>query len=73
MDVVIKNVNQIRSHVLNHRQLSALLEKIDAQYGYMVYNSEVKWLSCGAVLQRFFNLLKENNCLMKSKNKFVLE
>ncbi|KAL4135442.1 hypothetical protein QTP88_007051 [Uroleucon formosanum] len=73
MNIVIKTVNWIRSHALNNRQFSALLEEMDAQYGCLIYYSEVRWLSRGAVLQRFFNLLKEINCFMISKNKIVSE
>lgn len=46
---------------------------MDYQYGCLLYYSEVRWLSCDAVLQRFFNLLKEIDCFMKSKNKVVPE
>lgn len=73
MDIVIKTVNWIRSRALNHRQFSTLLDEMDAQYGCLVYYSEVRWLSRGAFLQRFFNLLKEIDCFMKSKNKIVSE
>ncbi|XP_008185087.1 general transcription factor II-I repeat domain-containing protein 2B-like [Acyrthosiphon pisum] len=68
MDIVIKTVNWIRSRALNHRQFSTLLDEMDAQYGCLIYYSEVRWLSRGAVLQKFFL-----DCFMKSKNKFVPE
>jgi len=73
MDIIIKTVNWIRSRALNHRQFSTLLDEMDTQYGCLLYYSEARWLSRGAVLQRFFNLLKEIDCFMKSKNKIVSE
>ncbi|VVC42655.1 Hypothetical protein CINCED_3A023023 [Cinara cedri] len=68
MDIVIKTVNLIRSRALSHRQFSTLLNEMDAQYGCLLYYSEIRWLSRGAVLQRFFNLLNEIDCFVKSKN-----
>lgn len=58
MDVVINTVNWIRSCGSNHRQFSALLEELDAQYGNLLYYTKVRWLSCGMVLKRFFELRK---------------
>lgn len=46
---------------------------MDTQNGCLVYCSKVRWLSRGAVLQTFFNLLKEIDCFMISKNKIVSE
>ena len=37
MNIVIKTVNWIRSHALNNRQFSALLEEMDAQYGCLIF------------------------------------
>jgi len=73
IDIVIKTVNWIRYRTLNYRQFSTLLDEMGAQYGRLVYYSEVRWLSRGAVLQRFFNLLKEIHCFIKSKNKIDTE
>lgn len=73
MDIVIKTANWIRSRELNHRQLNTLLDEMDAQYSCLVYYSEAQRFSCEAVLQKFFNLLKEIDHFIKSKNKIVLE
>lgn len=69
MDVVINTVNWIRSRGLNHRQFNALLDELDAQYGSLLYYTEVRWLSRGVVLKRFFELLKEIDLFMSSKGK----
>ncbi|KAK7893660.1 hypothetical protein WMY93_022812 [Mugilogobius chulae] len=53
---VIKIINCIRSKALSHRQFRALLEEIDAQYSDVLYHQEVRWLSRGKVLKRFFEL-----------------
>jgi len=61
MDIVIKTVNWIRSCALNHRQFrqfSTLLDEMDAQYGCLLYYSEVRWLSRGTVL--VFRFIKRN-------------
>lgn len=53
---VIKIINCIRSKALSHRQFRALLEEVDAQYSDVLYHQEVRWLSRGKVLKRFFEL-----------------
>lgn len=53
MDIVIKTANWIRSRELNHRQLNTLLDEMDAQYGCLVYYSEARWFSSGAVYKHF--------------------
>lgn len=52
--VVIQTVNFIRSRSLNHRQFDSLLREQDHIYG-LPYHTEVRWLSRGAVLRRFFD------------------
>ena len=53
MKDVITIVNYIKSHALCHRQFQAILKEYDANYGELVYYSEVRWLSKGAVLGNF--------------------
>lgn len=73
MDVVINTVNWIRSCGSNHRQFSALLEELDAQYGNLLYYTKVRWLSRGMVLKRFFELRKEIDLFISSKGKSLLQ
>ena len=54
MQVVVKIVNIILSRGLNHRQFRKFLEEIDAQHSDLKYFCDVRWLSRGNMLERFF-------------------
>ena len=66
MDVVVKFVNYIRSHVLNHRQFKELLNEFKNESGD-VYFSDVRWLSRGKTLVQFYNLIKEIKFFLEIK------
>ena len=68
MKVVVKVVNLILSRGLNHRQFQELLKEADSQYADLLYFCEVRWLSRGKMLDRFFELLKEINEFLVKKN-----
>ncbi len=59
MSVVLKCINYIRSRSLQHRQFRPFLEEIEATYGDVLYFTEVRWLSRGHVLKRFFEVRTE--------------
>ncbi len=65
---VVKIVNNIRSKALSHRQFKALMDEMDAQYGDVLYHQEVRWLSRGKVLRRFFDLRDEIRVFQESKD-----
>ena len=71
MDVVVKTVKFIQSRELNHRQFKSFLADMDFEYGELLYHTEVRWLSCGNVLKRFFALRNEIASLIKMKNMAV--
>ena len=50
MKPVVKAINYIRSRALCHRQFQQFLEEIDAEYGDVVYYTDVRWLSRGSAL-----------------------
>ncbi|XP_056123046.1 general transcription factor II-I repeat domain-containing protein 2-like [Rhinichthys klamathensis goyatoka] len=73
MTVVNKTVNFIRSRGLNHRQFRALLEAESSVHEDVPYYTEVRWLSRGKVLRRFYDTRIEIASFMESKQKVIPE
>ena len=69
MSVVVSNLNFIKNHALNHRQFQTFPADLDCEYRDVMYHNEVRWLSRGKVLRRFFQLRKEINEFLKEKRK----
>lgn len=65
MSVVVKCINQIRSRGLKHRRFRAFLEEMESEYEDVLYFTEVRWLSRGNVLKRFFELREEVKAFME--------
>ncbi|KOC63536.1 General transcription factor II-I repeat domain-containing protein 2A [Habropoda laboriosa] len=61
MKTVTKIINMIRdgNKALSHCKFQSFLEEINATYGDINLYSEIRWLSAGKTLQRFFSLRKE--------------
>ena len=59
MSTLVKIINFVLARGLNHRQFRSLLEEMNAQYQDLMYFFEVRWLSRGAMLQRFYDLQNE--------------
>lgn len=68
MDIVVKVVNLILSRGLNHRQFRQLLVDTEAEYGDLVYFSNVRWLSRGSMLKRILALHNEVVIFLQSKS-----
>ena len=68
MDTVVKAVNMILSHKLNHRQFRELLLEAENQYGDILYFCDVRWLSRGAMLARVYELRNEIATFLENKN-----
>ncbi|XP_016898365.1 general transcription factor II-I repeat domain-containing protein 2-like [Cynoglossus semilaevis] len=73
MSVVVNCVNQIRSRGLKHRRFRAFLEEMESEYEDVLYFTEVRWLSRGNVLKRFFELREEVKAFMEKDGKAVPE
>ncbi|XP_030156147.1 general transcription factor II-I repeat domain-containing protein 2 isoform X1 [Lynx canadensis] len=69
MSVVVSSVHWICSRGLNHSEFTALLYELESQYGSLLYYTEIKWLSRGLVLKRFFESLEEIDHFMSSRGK----
>lgn len=67
MKPVTKAINSIHSKALCHRQLQQFLSKILAEYGDVVYHTDVRWLSQGSALSRFCSLRQEIGEILAEK------
>ena len=59
LHIVIKSINFIPSRDLSHRQFQALLYEMNDDHGDLVYHTNVRWISRGCMLKRFFDLRDE--------------
>ena len=66
MSVVVQTVNFIRARGLNHRQFDCFLSDKG-----LPYQTDVRWLSRGAVLKRFFELREEIGQFLEKKGRPV--
>jgi hypothetical protein len=64
---VTQAVNFIRARGLNHRQFQSFLEELNAEHQDLVYFTEVRWLSKGRMLRRFYDLREEIGLFMDLK------
>jgi len=53
---MFRSVNSIRSRRLKVRQFQAFLVEMEADFGDVLYQTGVRWLSKGSVLKRFVAL-----------------
>ncbi|XP_014775527.1 general transcription factor II-I repeat domain-containing protein 2-like [Octopus bimaculoides] len=71
MIVIIGAVNFGCTHALSHRQFHILLDDAEAEFSNMIYFCEVRWLSRGKMLARFFNLRDELVSFLREKSNSV--
>ncbi|XP_076167256.1 general transcription factor II-I repeat domain-containing protein 2-like [Ptiloglossa arizonensis] len=64
MSLVIRTMNYIRCHGATRGEFKTFLEELDAEYGELPYHTEVRWLSRGKILHRFFELRDEIQVFM---------
>ena len=65
MGRVIKAVNFIRARGLNHRQFQKFLDDLDTEHQDLAYFFEVRWLSKGSMLRRFYECRKKSHYFYK--------
>ena len=73
MKLVVKTVIFLRKNGTRHRKFKDFLEHVEAEYADVVYFTEVRWLSRGAVLARFWFLRHEIRVFMSDNGLPVLE
>lgn len=61
MKICVQIINKIRGghHSLSHRKFKNFLKEVEADYGDLLLFTEVRWLSRGRSLERFFELRGE--------------
>lgn len=59
--MVVKTINVLRggNKALLHRKLKEFLDDMNAEYGDLLLFNQVRWLSAGLCLERFFTMRKE--------------
>ena len=67
MSSVVAIINFVLARGLDHHQFKSLLEDMNARHQDLVYFCEIKWLSRGALLQRFCDLRNEIVTFLKQK------
>ena len=69
MSTVVTCINFIKSRGLNYRQFRQFLDDIDTDHEDLLYYTEVRWLSRGKMLKRFYELKDEVSAFMTMKGK----
>jgi len=59
LQTVVKMVNFIKSKLLKSRLFNQLCSAMDIEHTQLLFYTEVRWLSRGRVLQRFYELREE--------------
>ena len=54
METTVSCVNFIKSRGLSHRQFQQFLQDVELEYGDLIFHGEVRWLSKGNLLKRFY-------------------
>ncbi|MGL6121402.1 MAG: hypothetical protein ACRC0V_12975 [Fusobacteriaceae bacterium] len=71
-NIVFKIVNLIRSNPLSHRIFKNIIENDNPEQNILVLHTNIRWLSRGKTLCRFFDLLEEIKSFLSTK-KMIFE
>ena len=63
----VKTINWIRGRALNHRLFKSLCQDFGSEHSVLLFHTEVRWLSRGRALTRFFELREEFKALLKER------
>ena len=64
----MKTINLIRGRALNHRLFKSLCQVFGSEHSALLFHIEVRWLSRGRALTRFFELREEVKALLKVRD-----
>ena len=68
LDIFVKVINWIRCRALNHRIFKSLCQDYGSEHLVLLFRTEVRWLSRGRDLTRFFELRKEVKAFLKERH-----
>ena len=73
MNSCVKIINFIRGRALNHRLFKAFCNELDESSSALFFHTEVRWLPCAKVVERFFLAEKNsgNFCLTRNQTSIV--
>ena len=75
LDMVVKIVNYIKMRPLKRRLFTKLCAGMEAEHSSLIQHTEIRWLSRGKVLSRFYELRQEllTNCFFQENLKKFVE
>jgi len=72
LDISVKTINWIMGRTLNHRLFNSHCEDLGSEHKVLLFNTEVRWLSCGRCFNRFFELREQLKVLSGEKRQLDL-
>ena len=73
MNTVVTCINFIKARGLNHCQFRQFLDDMDVDHEDLLYFTEVRWLSRGKMLKRFYELKEVVSAFITMKGKEISE
>ena len=66
-------INLIRGRALNHRLFKSLCQDYGSEHSVLLFHTEVRWLSRGRALTRFFELRNEVKDFLKERDYGIIK
>ncbi|KAK2711473.1 hypothetical protein QYM36_012591 [Artemia franciscana] len=71
LNEAVKVINFIKARPLNSRMFKLLCQEMGSEHQHLLLHTEVRWLSCGKILNRLFELRQEVHMfLLEQKSAF---